>query len=114
MVTVELLRTAMTYIIALVVIIGGGVLLVTPSQVPPEQLLPFLTGAIGIVLAFVFAERQQAASNSTAVTVAKATNGHGTTQDAAIAAIHKRLDSLGAPPAADGPVNLPIGDGDVT
>lgn len=50
----DTIRLAFTYLIALVVIVGGGVLLVVPSQVPPEQLLPFLTAMIGAVIAFVF------------------------------------------------------------
>ena len=99
MVTVELLRTGMTYLIALVVIIGGGWLLVTPSQVPPEQLLPFLTGIVGTVIAFVFAERQQAASTTASVAATKAANG-GTVDHAAIVALHKRLDEMGAPSSA--------------
>lgn len=53
-----------TYVIALVVIIGGGILLVVPSQVPPEQLLPFLTGTVGIVIGAIFTERATAAATA--------------------------------------------------
>ncbi len=51
---VDTLRLAFTYTIALVIVIGGGILLVVPSQVPPEQLLPFMTGIVGTVIGFVF------------------------------------------------------------
>jgi len=83
-VRVDLLRTLMTYAIALVVIAGSGYLLVTPSQIPPEQLLPFVTGQIGAVIAFVFTERQTAAAN-------------GAGSKAVIEALHRRLDAAGIP-----------------
>jgi hypothetical protein len=57
---VEITKTLSTYVIALVVIIGGGALLVIPTQVDPEALLPFLTGTVGAVIAYVFADRQTA------------------------------------------------------
>lgn len=53
----DTLRTAATYLIALVVIVGGGLLLVIPSQVPSNELLPFLTGIVGTVIGYVFSER---------------------------------------------------------
>lgn len=59
----DTLRLAFTYIIALVIVLGGGILLVVPSQVPPEQLLPFMTGIVGTVIGFVF---QREASSGTA------------------------------------------------
>ena len=55
--TNDTLKTAFTYSIALVIIVGGGVLLLVPSQVSPEQLLPFLTGIVGTVIGYVFGER---------------------------------------------------------
>lgn len=66
----ETIKTAATYVIAGLVIIGGGALLVVPSQVPSEQLLPFLTGIIGTVIGFVFSERSatSAVSNQPTVT----------------------------------------------
>lgn len=53
----DTIRTVFTYTTALVVIIGGGALVVIPTQLDAATLLPFLTGAIGTVLGFVFGER---------------------------------------------------------
>jgi hypothetical protein len=66
----DTLRTAFTYLIALVVIVGGGVLVVIPTQLDPDALLPFLTGIIGAVIAYVFQERASAsiAANQPTVT----------------------------------------------
>ena len=68
--TTDLARTILTYLIALVVIIGGGLLLVIPTQLDSNALLPFLTGAIGTVLGYVFGERtaSSAVSNQPTVT----------------------------------------------
>ena len=62
----DLARTIATYLIALVVIVGGGLLLIIPTQLDSNALLPFLTGAIGTVLGYVFGERtaSTAASNA--------------------------------------------------
>lgn len=65
--TVEVAKTFMTYLLALVVITGGGILLVVPSQVEQDALLPFLTGAIGTVLGYVFSERTSEAATSRAM-----------------------------------------------
>ena len=67
----DTLRTAFTYITALVVIVGGGLLIVIPTQLDPNTLLPFLTGAIGTVLGYVFGERtaSSAVSNQPTVTM---------------------------------------------
>jgi len=54
----EAAKTLLTYLIAAIVILGGGALLVIPTQVDPDQLLPFLTGTVGGVIAYVFADRQ--------------------------------------------------------
>lgn len=62
------IRSLATYLIALVVIVGGGILLVVPSQVPPEQLLPFLTGVIGTVIGYVFSERSGSRAAEIALT----------------------------------------------
>lgn len=66
----DTIKTTATYIIAGIVIIGGGVLLVVPSQVPSDQLLPFLTGIVGTVIGFVFSERSatSAVANQPTVT----------------------------------------------
>ena len=53
----DTIRTVFTYVTALVVIVGGGLLVVIPTQLDPTTLLPFLTGAIGTVLGYVFGER---------------------------------------------------------
>lgn len=61
----DTLKTGFTYAIALVIIVGGGILLLVPSQVPPEQLLPFLTGIVGTVIGYVFGERTTATATAT-------------------------------------------------
>ncbi len=84
----DTIKTAATYLIAAVVIIGGGVLLVVPSQIPSNELLPFLTGIVGTVIGFVFSERSatsavnnQPTTTFTAGPPASATISH--TEDAA-------------------------------
>lgn len=54
----ETLKTGFTYVIALVVLVGTGVLLVIPTTVPAGELLPFLTAVCGAVVAYVFAREQ--------------------------------------------------------
>jgi hypothetical protein len=63
----DTIRTVFTYLIALVVIVGGGILVVIPTQLDSTTLLPFVTGAIGTVLGYVCAERSaaQGAANAT-------------------------------------------------
>lgn len=63
---IDVVRTIATYLIALVIIIGGGLLLVIPTQLDSTALLPFLTGAIGTVLGYVFGERTASAAGSNA------------------------------------------------
>lgn len=58
----DVLRTIFTYTIALVIIVGGGVLLVVPTQLDADTLLPFLTGAVGTTLGYVFGERSSASA----------------------------------------------------
>jgi hypothetical protein len=65
----DTIRTIFTYTTALVVIVGGGVLIVVPTQLEPNTLLPFLTGAIGTVLGFVFGERTAASAVANQPTV---------------------------------------------
>lgn len=66
----DTIRTVFTYVTALVVIVGGGVLIIIPTQLDPNTLLPFLTGAIGTVLGYVFGERtaSSAVANQPTVT----------------------------------------------
>lgn len=60
-----------SFIIALVVIIGGGLLIrFPPVNVDPAILIPFATGSIGTVLGFVFGGR---ASRETAAAIAATT-----------------------------------------
>ena len=66
----DTIKTTATYVIAGIVIVGGGVLLVVPSQIPSNELLPFLTGIVGTVIGFVFSERSatSAVNNQPTVT----------------------------------------------
>ena len=66
---IELFRTLFTYLIALVVIVGGGVLLVVPTQLDADTLLPFLTGAVGTTLGYVFGERTSASASANVPTI---------------------------------------------
>lgn len=50
----DTIRMAGTYTLAGLVLVGSFVLLMFPSQVPSEQLLPFITGVVGIVLGWAF------------------------------------------------------------
>lgn len=61
----EIIKTVATYVIALVVIVGGGLLLIIPTRLQASELLPFLTGAVGIVLGYVFGERSASAASGT-------------------------------------------------
>jgi hypothetical protein len=67
----ETLKTFFTYTIALVVLVGGGMLVrFPPPGLSPEVLLTALAGYIGTVLGFVFGERSAtAASNNAGTTV---------------------------------------------
>jgi hypothetical protein len=65
----NMVRTVFTYLIAMVVIVGGGVLVVIPTQLEADTLVPFLTGAIGIVLGFVFGERSASSASSNMPTI---------------------------------------------
>ncbi len=65
----DTIRTVFTYTTALVVIVGGGLLVVIPTQLDAATLLPFLTGAIGTVLGFVFGERTASSAISNQPTV---------------------------------------------
>lgn len=67
--TPDTIKTTFTYVIALVVIIGGGALLVIPTQLDPTLLLPFLTGVIGTVLGYVFGERAVASAAAAQPTI---------------------------------------------
>ena len=65
----DTIRTVATYLIALVIIVGGGLLLVIPTQLSPSELLPFLTGVIGVVVGYVFGERSASSAVSNQPTV---------------------------------------------
>jgi hypothetical protein len=54
MISADTIRMAGTYVLAGMVLIGSFALLMFPSQVPPEQMLPFVTGITGIVLGWAF------------------------------------------------------------
>ena len=76
----DMVKTIFTYIIALVVILGGGVLLIVPTQLEPSELLPFLTGTIGLVLGYVFSERTNASAVSNLPTVTHSEGPPSTTR----------------------------------
>ena len=65
----DTIKTTFTYTIALVVIVGGGALLVIPTQLDSTALLPFLTGVIGTTLGYVFGERAVASAAASQPTV---------------------------------------------
>ena len=50
----DTIRILFTYVIAVLVLLGSFILLVIPSQVGAEGVIPFVTGIVGIVLGFVF------------------------------------------------------------
>lgn len=50
----DTIRLAFTYVIAALTLVGCFILLIIPSQVGQEGLLPFVTGIVGVVLGFVF------------------------------------------------------------
>jgi hypothetical protein len=66
----EMVKTVMTYLIALVVIVGTGVLLrFPPPGIPPETLLTFLATEVGFVMAYVFQDRATAAGAASMPTI---------------------------------------------
>ncbi len=50
----DTIRLWFTYVIAVLVLVGCFILLVLPSQVGSDTIVPFVTGIVGIVLGFVF------------------------------------------------------------
>lgn len=50
----DTIRLISTYIIAILTLVGCFILLIFPSQVGQEGLVPFVTGVVGVVLGFVF------------------------------------------------------------
>ncbi len=58
----DTIRMVATYAIAILVLLGTFILLMLPSQVPAEQLLPFLTGITGVVLGWTFQKEGTAAA----------------------------------------------------
>jgi hypothetical protein len=71
----DTIRIVATYFIAVLVLVGSFILLVVPSQVPSEQLLPFLTGITGLVLGWAF--QKEGASASARQTERAVTLGQG-------------------------------------
>lgn len=60
----ETVKTVSTYLIALVVIIGGGLLVIIPTRIPPSDLLSFVTGVVGVVIGYVFSDRSASSGSS--------------------------------------------------
>lgn len=50
----DTLRLVATYGIAALVLLGCFVLLLIPTQIGADSLVPFITGTVGLVLGFVF------------------------------------------------------------
>ena len=75
----DTLRTVFTYVIALVVILGGGALLIIPTQLDADTLLPFLTGAIGTTLGYVFGERAYTSASNSQPTITTTSGPPATT-----------------------------------
>lgn len=51
----DTIRLHYTYLLAAVIIIGGGALIVLKlNEIPPEALIAFVSGAFGFVLGFIF------------------------------------------------------------
>ncbi|HET7128964.1 MAG TPA: hypothetical protein VFJ93_07810 [Gaiellaceae bacterium] len=80
--TADTIRMVGTYVIALLVLIGGFLLLLMPTQVPSEQIVPFVTGMFGAVIGWAFNKEsttggQRAAERAVALgaTTATPTNG---------------------------------------
>lgn len=68
--TIDMVRTVFTYLIALIIIVGTGVLLrFPPPAIPPETLLTFLAVQVGFVMAYVFQERASSAAASNQPTI---------------------------------------------
>ncbi len=58
----DTIRLLATYGIAVLVLVGSFVLLMFPSQVSQDQLVPFLTGIIGVTLGWAFNKESTTAS----------------------------------------------------
>ena len=50
----DTIRLLFTYAIATLILIGSFVLLLFPSQLTGDSLVPFVSGIIGVVIGFVF------------------------------------------------------------
>jgi hypothetical protein len=78
--TADTIRLAGTFGLAFVVLVGLFVILVFPSQVPPEQILPFATGIVGSILGWAFnRESTTAGQRSSERAVALGANTAGPT-----------------------------------
>jgi hypothetical protein len=76
----DTIRLVATYAIAFVVLVGCFALLMVPSQVPAEQLVPFITGIVGLVIGWAFQKEGASASarqTERAVTLGGATSVAG-------------------------------------
>lgn len=58
----DTIRLVATYGIAILVLGGCFALLMVPSQVPAEQLVPFITGIVGLVIGWAFQKEGASAS----------------------------------------------------
>ena len=66
----DTIRTVFTYVIAIIVLVGTGVLLrFPPPGIPPEALLAFLGVQVGLVMGYVFGERTAASAVANQPTV---------------------------------------------
>ena len=71
----DTIRLIFTYVIAVLVLLGAFLLLIFPSQVGAEGVVPFVTGIVGIVLGFVFnRESSTAGARATERAVAQGAN----------------------------------------
>lgn len=102
----ETLKAVLTYLIALVVLVGTGILVVVPTTVSASELLPFLTAVCGAVIAYVFAREQ--------TQVVQSGNGLERQQ---LSDMGRRVDSLALatpPPAAAEHVDISADEVNVT
>ena len=75
-----MVKTVFTYLIALIIIVGTGVLLrFPPPGIPPETLLTFLGVQVGFVMAYVFQERAASSAAANQPTVISTSGPPATT-----------------------------------
>jgi hypothetical protein len=72
--SIDMVKTVFTYLIALIIIVGTGVLLrFPPPGIAPETLLTFLGVQVGFVMAYVFQERATSSAQQNQPTVTATT-----------------------------------------